>query len=56
VVSDEHAIKLPADLPSDEYTVIVGIYDAATGKRLAVAGGGDFVALESIGVAGAGER
>ncbi|MDO8672734.1 MAG: hypothetical protein Q7O66_15085, partial [Dehalococcoidia bacterium] len=34
VVIDEHRLSIPATLPDGEYTVIAGVYDATTGKRL----------------------
>jgi hypothetical protein len=39
-ITDMHALALPADLPAGEYDVWVGLYDPATGQRLAVAGEG----------------
>ena len=48
VVADAHPIPIPTDLPEGEYVVIAGIYDAVTGKRLPVEGGGDFVVLTRL--------
>ncbi|MBI4320787.1 MAG: glycosyltransferase family 39 protein [Chloroflexi bacterium] len=45
VIADEHPVSIPGDLPDGEYGIIAGIYDAATGKRLPVQSGGDFVTL-----------
>ena len=50
-VPDEHVIPIPVDLPQGDYTVITGVYDATTGKRLSVEGGGDFVALAKLHLA-----
>jgi mannosyltransferase len=46
IVRDNHAILLP-NLPAGEYTLIVGLYDANTGTRLAV-GSGDYLELGRI--------
>ena len=54
VVVDRHDVRLPADIPPGDYTIITGIYDAATGKRLAVQGGGDFVAISALKVLSGG--
>ncbi len=35
-VRDEHILELPTDVPRGDYTLAVGMYDAATGTRLAV--------------------
>lgn len=50
VVADEHLVPVPASLPEGEYTIITGIYDAATGKRLHLPGGDDFVILTPLSV------
>lgn len=42
------ALVIPADLPEGEYRLIAGLYNPASGQRLATAGGGDFVELGSI--------
>jgi hypothetical protein len=39
VIDDEYAITLPATLPSGEYPVEVGVYDARSGERLRLADG-----------------
>lgn len=44
------AYTLPLDLPAGEYRLIAGVYNAATGQRLPVASGGDFVELQHITV------
>jgi hypothetical protein len=36
IVSDTYALDLDAGLPDGEYTLLVGLYDAATGARLPV--------------------
>jgi hypothetical protein len=57
-VFDPHVLTLPADLTGGEYLLRVGMYDAATGRRLAVervgklATGGDAVALARFQVDG----
>jgi hypothetical protein len=38
IVEDRHALTLAADLPPGEYRLEVGLYDLATGQRLAVRG------------------
>jgi uncharacterized membrane protein len=45
-VTDRHALDL-SSLPPGDYTLIVGLYDPATGIRLPV-GGGDYLALATI--------
>jgi hypothetical protein len=35
-ITDHHGLALPADLPPGEYSLAVGLYDAATGERLPV--------------------
>ncbi|MDO8671461.1 MAG: 6-pyruvoyl-tetrahydropterin synthase-related protein, partial [Dehalococcoidia bacterium] len=47
VVIDEHRLSIPANLPDGEYTVIAGLYDAATGIRLSIEGG-DYIALTRL--------
>ena len=46
--ADRYAIDLPADLPSGDYRVVIGMYSPATGKRLPTGGQwstGDAIAL-----------
>jgi hypothetical protein len=50
-VTDAHALTLPSDLPPGDYVLEVGLYQAETGQRLAVAGNGDKVALDQVSVA-----
>jgi len=38
-ITDHHGLALPADLPPGEYSLAVGLYDAATGRRLPVVTG-----------------
>ncbi|NOZ27189.1 MAG: hypothetical protein GXP39_03930 [Chloroflexi bacterium] len=49
-VEDHLGVLLPADLPPGAYTLILGIYDAATGERLPVSTGGDFVTMGRVTV------
>lgn len=54
-VADRRGLALPPDLAPGEYTLIAGLYDAATGQRLPVTGPdgtarGDFVTLGAIHV------
>jgi len=46
VVTDEHVLDLPADLPAGGYRLRVGWYLPATGDRLPAVGGGDSVDLD----------
>lgn len=48
VLTDPYIPVLPADLMPGNYHLIAGLYDAATGQRLAVASGGDFMELGKI--------
>lgn len=41
VVSDEHRLLLPPDLPPGDYRLRVGMYDPASGARLSATGGSD---------------
>ena len=55
LVADRRGLTLPADLAPGDYTLIAGLYDAATGQRLPVTGpddaaAGDFVQLGSVRV------
>jgi hypothetical protein len=56
-VADRRGLVLPADMAPGDYTLIAGLYDAATGQRLPVAGpdgaaAGDFVRLGMVKVSG----
>jgi len=50
IVAETYRIVIDADAPAGTYTLIVGMYDAATGARLLVEGGGDHIALAQIQV------
>jgi hypothetical protein len=49
-ISDRRGLALPPDLPAADYRLIVGMYDPATGARLPVDHGGDFVELGQVRV------
>lgn len=49
-VADRHLLYLPATLPPGDYALIAGMYDA-TGARLSLVAGGDFVSLGTVRVA-----
>ena len=54
-VADRRGLALPDDLAPGDYTLIAGLYDAATGQRLPVTGpdgaaAGDFVRLGTVQV------
>lgn len=50
IIADAYRIVVDADAPPGTYTLIVGMYDAATGARLVVEGGGDNIAIGEIQV------
>jgi hypothetical protein len=50
IVADTYRIVVDADAPPGTYTLIVGMYDAATGARLVVEGGGDSIVIGEIQV------
>jgi hypothetical protein len=50
VLTDEHPLRLPADLPSGEYRLRVGLYLLETGERLPAKGGGDSVEVGPVGL------
>jgi hypothetical protein len=50
IVTDPYTLSLPADLPAGQYRLIAGLYDAASGSRLPVGSGGDFVELPQVTV------
>jgi len=50
IVADAYRITIDADAPPGKYQVIVGLYDAATGARLAVDGGGNSITIGEIQV------
>ncbi|NJN93035.1 MAG: hypothetical protein HC875_02565 [Anaerolineales bacterium] len=49
VITDRHLIEF-ANLPPGDYSLIAGMYDAATGKRLTVTGDNDFIFLKTLSV------
>jgi hypothetical protein len=49
-VISRHALGLPADLPPGDYRLITGLYNPATGQRLATGEGTDFVELGRVSV------
>ncbi len=50
ILTDPYTLALPPDLPPGEYRLIAGLYNAATGERLPVTSGGNFVELQQITV------
>ncbi len=50
VLTDAYTLTLPAEMPPGLYRVIAGLYDPATGQRLPVTGGGNFVELRQVTV------
>jgi hypothetical protein len=49
-ITTRHALILPPDLQPGDYRLIAGLYNPATGERLSVAEGGDFVELGNINI------
>ncbi|MBI2952759.1 MAG: glycosyltransferase family 39 protein [Chloroflexi bacterium] len=47
-ILDRHELKLDGGLPPGRYSVIAGMYVLATGKRLLVEGGGDYITLTQL--------
>jgi 4-amino-4-deoxy-L-arabinose transferase-like glycosyltransferase len=47
-LTDSYNLSLPLNLPPGPYRLITGLFDAATGQRLPVASGGDFVELPQV--------
>ena len=45
-----NTLPLSSDLPAGSYRLIAGFYNAATGERLPVDSGGDFVGLGQLPV------
>ena len=41
IIADELIIPLPDELPSGEYSLVIGLYDFTTGLRLPVPGAAD---------------
>jgi len=48
VVLDERVLDIPAGTPPGEYTLLCGLYDLATGERLATADGTDALHLTTL--------
>ena len=48
IVPDAYRVPIDASAPAGEYKIEIGLYDAATGARLAVEGGGDSVIVAEI--------
>jgi hypothetical protein len=49
-ITTRHALILPSDLQPGDYRLIAGLYNPATGERLSVVEGSDFVALGNINI------
>lgn len=49
ILRDTHSLRIPDKLPPGRYSLIAGMYDATTGKRLETAGQ-SFVPLVNVGV------
>ncbi len=49
-VADHHGLFIPRDLPAGTYRLIAGLYDPATGQRLAAGPDRDFVELGLVAV------
>jgi hypothetical protein len=52
-IVDSYRIELPADLTPGAYTLLTGLYDAASGQRLATANGEEAIELTDIVIAAA---
>lgn len=50
ILTDPYTLVLPADLPGGNYRLIAGFYNPATGERLPVSNGQDFVELHQVTV------
>ncbi|MBI4322069.1 MAG: hypothetical protein HY675_26560 [Chloroflexi bacterium] len=50
VVADTHPLDIPASLPQGDYTIIVGLYDPVSMRRLDLMPGKDFVPLTQLRV------
>ena len=48
IVPDTYRISIDADAPAGKYKIVVGMYDAATGVRLAVDSGSDSIVVAEI--------
>ncbi len=47
-VADDYALRLPPAAPAGQYRLIAGMYDAASGQRVPLATGGDFIELGAV--------
>lgn len=47
-ITDAHHLALPATLPAGEYRLVVGIYDADSGRRLLLPNGQDMLELATV--------
>lgn len=50
ILTDPYSLSLPPDLSPGRYRLITGLYDPASGARLPVSSGGDFVELGQVTV------
>ncbi len=50
VVQDDYAIRLDAAAPAGDYRLVVGMYDSASGQRVHVEQGGDFIEAGNVTV------
>jgi hypothetical protein len=50
IITDPYTLALSAEVSPGVYRLIAGMYNAATGQRLPVAGGGNFVELTQVTV------
>ncbi len=49
-VNDRHGVEILPGTPPGEYRLVVGVYDSATGERLRLPDGRDFLALTTLSV------
>jgi hypothetical protein len=49
-VIDAHTITLPADLPADTYSLLIGLYHPTTLNRLVLADGSDALELTKVDI------
>lgn len=50
VITDQHVISLPADLPPGTYRLIVGLYDTQTGQRVPAPGPDNAIPVTEVNV------
>jgi hypothetical protein len=48
IITDEHTIQLPADIPTGTYTLVTGLYDPTTGQRLFTPDNSDAITIVTI--------